>query len=166
MTNKYVISDLHLFHEKIIGYENRPFTSIEHMHKKFIQKWNNTVKNSDIVYNLGDVSFSNKEDTESIISQLNGYKILILGNHDRGRSRQFFLDCGFDEVIKHPIIIEGFLIMSHEPVYANSNMPYCNIHGHTHGTDYGLPNRYFNASVEKINYTPILLSEIVKNFEV
>lgn len=165
MTKKFVISDLHLFHENIIDYENRPFLSVEHMHSCFVKNWNNVVSKNDIVYNLGDVTFSNKENTKPIIERMNGYKILILGNHDRGRSRQFYLDCGFQEVIKYPIIIEGFLILSHEPLYTNTNMPYCNIHGHTHGTDYGAHDRYFNASVEKINYTPILLSEIVKNFK-
>lgn len=164
MSRTFVISDLHLFHQKIIDYENRPFMSVEHMNKELIKNWNSAVKKNDTVYNLGDVSFSNKENTKSVISKLNGYKILILGNHDRGKSRQFFLDCGFDEVIKHPIIIDGYVILSHEPVYTNSNMPYVNIHGHTHGTDHGKPTRYFNASVEKINYTPIELSEVYKQF--
>lgn len=165
MNKSFVISDLHLFHGKIIDYENRPFMSIQHMNRELIKNWNKVVKKNDLVYNLGDVSFSNKEDTKSIISQLNGYKILILGNHDRGRSRQFFLDCGFDEVSKHPIIIDGYVILSHEPMYTNDNMPYVNIHGHTHGTDYGKSSRYFNASVEKIDYTPIELSEVYKQFE-
>ena len=30
---KYYISDLHLFHEKAIKYDRRPFDSIEEMHE-------------------------------------------------------------------------------------------------------------------------------------
>lgn len=49
-----------------------------------IAKWNAVVRSEDKVFHLGDFSFLNKERTQAIVSQLNGYKILILGNHDRG----------------------------------------------------------------------------------
>lgn len=40
----YYISDLHLFHDKIIKKYNRPFSSIEEMHDCIIKNWRNTVK--------------------------------------------------------------------------------------------------------------------------
>ena len=59
--------------------------------------------------------------------------------------------------------------LSHEPIgYMPPEIPYINIHGHLHRFDYGLVgrtwgegNRYFNVSVEKINYTPISSDEII-----
>ena len=35
---KYFISDLHLFHEKAIKYDHRPFDSIQEMHEVIIKK--------------------------------------------------------------------------------------------------------------------------------
>ena len=40
---------------------------------------------------------------------------------------------GFDIVCAYPIIIDEWFILSHEPLYTNTNMPYANIFGHVHG---------------------------------
>ena len=52
-------------------------------------------------------------------------------------------------------------MLSHEPLYVNKNMPYCNIHGHIHSLEYD-SKHYFNVSVECINYKPINFEEIKK----
>jgi calcineurin-like phosphoesterase family protein len=107
------------------------------------------------------VSFLNKEETTKIIKQLRGSKTLILGNHDRKRSKTWWHDVGFDEVIEYPICIGEFFWVSHEPMYMNTNMPYVNLHGHTHSTC-AQSRQYFNVSVENIGYKPINL-EYIKN---
>lgn len=50
----YYISDLHLFHNKILTLQNtnRPFTSIEEMHEKIKREWNKKVTYHDKVYTL------------------------------------------------------------------------------------------------------------------
>ena len=41
----YYISDLHLFHEASIRFDNRPFASLEEMHEAVVRRWNNKVNN-------------------------------------------------------------------------------------------------------------------------
>lgn len=163
----FIISDTHFSHKNILLYENRPFRSIEDMDKQLINNWNSVVSKEDKIFHLGDVSFTNKENTHKIISQLNGHKTLIMGNHDRKKPIKWWQDIGFDVVSKYPIIYLQWYILSHEPVYLNENMPYKNIHGHLHSISRlnehpeAIGKQYINVCVEKINYTPIDLKGII-----
>ena len=51
--NRY-ISDLHLGNANVIKFDNRPFESLEEMHKTIITNWNRVVNQNDTVYILGD----------------------------------------------------------------------------------------------------------------
>lgn len=157
---EWVWSDTHFFHENIIKYENRPFENAKEMNKVLLSNWRKKVKSKDILYHLGDVSLANKIETEKIIKSMPGYKILILGNHDRSHSEKWWREVGFDAVYKYPIIIEGFYMLSHEPLYVGPETPYANIHGHTH-SESSVNKLKFNVSVENINYEPISL-DVVK----
>ncbi|MCU6793958.1 phosphoesterase [Paenibacillus sp. WQ 127069] len=159
MSNVYVISDHHFGHTNIIDFESRPFRDADEMTETMIEKWNAVVTKDDKVIHLGDFSFLNKDKTANIVSRLNGYKTLILGNHDRGRSRSWWLDAGFDEVSENPIVYNGFYFLSHEPMYMNKHMPYVNVHGHIHGQKYE-GKQYINVSVEQWDYTPISFEQI------
>ena len=159
MSNVYLISDHHFGHKPIIDYEARPFADVEEMNRVMIERWNSVVKQEDQVFHLGDFSFLNQEDTAAIVNQLNGYKILILGNHDRGRSRSWWLEAGFDEVSEYPLVYQNFFILSHEPLYMNRHMPYVNVHGHIHGQKFA-GSSYFNVSVEHWDYTPVSFAQI------
>lgn len=110
----YFISDLHFGHKNIIEYEKRPFRSIEHMNDELVKRWNKVVTNEDTVFCLGDVSFCGAELTRNYVSALNGKKILIMGNHDRIRRPAWWIEKGFQEVYRFPIItmIGLFLGMS------------------------------------------------------
>lgn len=162
---RWIISDMHFGHKNIINLEKRPFYSLEEMDEAIINNWNSTVDKLETVYVLGDVSFYNMEKTKEIINKLNGYKILIMGNHDKERTRNWWLDIGFDEVINYPIILDGFYILSHETQYLPEESVYVNIHGHTHSKSI---NKYFyvNVSVENIDYKPISFDEIKAKFNV
>jgi len=154
MQNVFLISDMHFGHSNIIKYENRPFKSVVEMDETIIGNWNKAVQRDDKVFILGDVSFYGVDKTKDIIEKLNGYKTLIIGNHDKDRSLKWWRDTGIQEVYQYPIIYNQFYILSHEPVYLSVNMPYANIHGHIHHLKYA-DNQYFNVSVECIDYTPI-----------
>lgn len=91
----FLTSDLHFGHKNIIEYEKRPFRNIEDMNAGIIKNWNKVVSNDDMVFCLGDVSFGGAEMTKECVSQLQGKKILIMGNHDRGRSISWWMDKGF-----------------------------------------------------------------------
>mgnify|MGYP003473961104 CR=1 FL=1 len=73
----YYISDLHLFHEAAIRFDDRPFQDLEEMHAEIVKRWNEKV------YILGDVSMRGKnEDLIALVAILKGKKVLIRGNHD------------------------------------------------------------------------------------
>lgn len=161
MAKTFFIADTHFGHEAIICYENRPFKSVDEMTSKLIDNWNNTVSDEDTVFLLGDFSAYGKDMNISICQKLKGCKILIMGNHDT-EDEKYYYDCGFKGVSHYPIIYQSFWILSHEPMYVNTNMPYANIFGHVHGsplyTDYS--KQSFCVSVERIKYTPIEFGEI------
>ncbi len=161
MKKIFFIADPHYGDERILKYENRPFQSVELMDADMIRRWNEVVSSEDTVYVLGDLGADGYE--KDILSKLNGTKFLVKGNHDT-KSNKEYRSFGFAEVYDHPIIIDGFWILSHEALYVNTNMPYANLFGHVHNSpivkDYS--NQHYCVSVERINYTPIDF-DIIKN---
>lgn len=159
VSRTFFTSDHHFGHKNIIDFESRPFSGVEEMNAAMIESWNSVVGREDKVFHLGDFSFLNRDKTKAIVERLHGYKVLILGNHDRGRSRSWWLDAGFDEVSEYPIVYQGFFFLSHEPMYMNKHMPYVNVHGHIHGQKYE-GKSYFNVSVEHWEYKPVPFEQI------
>lgn len=100
MTKRKVIaftSDTHYFHEKSIEFDKRPFRDLEHMHRVLINNYNAQIPPDGVCYFLGDVGMGNKQELKKVISQLNGVKILVSGNHDGGANAMY--DIGFDVVL-------------------------------------------------------------------
>ncbi len=80
----YFTSDTHFNHTNIIGYINRPFKTVEDMNKDIIRKWNNVVPADGIVFHLGDVSLTARDNSLlGLLNGLNGTKHLIIGNHEK-----------------------------------------------------------------------------------
>lgn len=125
----YLISDTHFGDEAIIRYEKWPFEDSNDYLDTFVHTWNQTIMPEDEIYHMGDVSSLGKEKTKDILDQLYGHKYLIMGNHDRHLSIMDWHDIGFEKVYDHPILIDGFVLLSHEPLYMILNMPYVNIFG-------------------------------------
>ena len=76
-------SDIHDGHKNILKYgRSKFFTDLDHMRRVFTHNWNNSVDPEDTVYILGDVVMGPRAENLPFIDQLNGRKILILGNHD------------------------------------------------------------------------------------
>ena len=168
MSKVWLISDNHFNHQKIIEYCNRPFKTVEQMNEEMIKKWNSVVKEDDKIYHLGDFGFGSKEQIANIISKLNGRIFLILGNHDN-HTPQWYRDAGVKEVYDHPIIIKDFIVLSHapQPSICDSRTPYVNFFGHVHDSEmfktYG--PRHFCACVERHNYKPVNIEEVIKYFQ-
>ena len=163
MAIDFFIADTHFGGEAIARYENRPFASIEEMDKKLIENWNHAVAKEDTVYVLGDFSdYEDEAKDRDILSQLNGTKILIMGNHDKHRKPEEWRRLGFAECSTWPILYKEFFLLSHEPLYINSNMPYANFFGHVHGnpsyTDHS--EQSVCVSVERIGYRPVSFEQI------
>lgn len=90
MSEVFVTSDLHLNHANIIWYCNRPFGSVEEMNRAITDNWNNAVQPADTVYILGDFAMGDRSKIPALLARLNGYKILVLGNHDNKKDYQHF----------------------------------------------------------------------------
>jgi len=171
-----LISDTHFYHDNIINYCDRPFNNTYEMNEYIIKKWNEVVKEDDLIVHLGDFaigwdkSYKTKKDSyKSIMDRLNGKKVLIKGNHDK-ESNQFYLDIGFEKVLDNMILTinNKKILFTHYPLeIKKQNSKELNeyisrlkendydlvLHGHTHNRVVNLPN-HKNFSVELHDYTP------------
>ena len=67
----YVTSDWHIGHKAVIEFSNRPFKSVEDMHRVLINNYNSTVGTHDICYFLGDMGMTTGETIKKVIKKLN-----------------------------------------------------------------------------------------------
>jgi calcineurin-like phosphoesterase family protein len=170
----WITSDTHFNHKNILNFKDdkgnpvRSFSSVEEMNETMIDRWNECVKPGDKIYHLGDVFFGHIDWIVNNWSRLNGKKRLIVGNHDdipnivkRGM---------FEKVDMWRVFSEHNLLLTHVPVshqtifhdrVMHKKMPLTNVHGHIHSND-SPHGRYFNACVEKTDYRPIHLDELIK----
>ena len=111
----FFTSDLHLDHENVIQFDNRPFKDVNHMNETIINNINNTVRDG-LLYILGDFGMTNAERMKQIVSRITGTKVLILGNHDKNTYSMY--NAGFDVVLNSAIIYIGKhrVSMSHCPL--------------------------------------------------
>jgi len=154
-------SDLHINHENIIKYCNRPFESIDRMNSELVERWNSKISIDDTVYVVGDVFLGSPELASPIIRKLNGKKILVLGNHDR--SPKTMIECGFEEVHKKLEIKlqDGrHALLSHKPLPALLLSEYdMQIHGHRHSGP-AVAGKRINVCVDLWGYEPVPENEI------
>lgn len=108
-------SDWHCGHENVLKHDERPFKDIDHMHETLITRYNAAVPHNGICYFLGDMG-NRPDDIRKVITRLNGTKVLILGNHDKGMTSMY--NIGFDVVINSASIYIGSnkVTMSHCPL--------------------------------------------------
>ena len=155
----YFISDMHFGDQSVMSkYDKRPFKTLDEMERVMIQRWNKRVSDNDRVYILGDMFHKSVsvEKAESILSQLNGKKYYIIGNHeetvDQMRNEWFekLIVCrGYsDSIIQllsykntEVLKINGWeVILSHYPMLANKNTFNANnkqtihLYGHVHNS--------------------------------
>lgn len=124
-----------------------------------VKCWNSVVRPNDKVYHLGDVAMHHRY--LPILERCNGTKVLIKGNHDTGKLSQYM---PYFKDVRGSHQFDGKLL-THIPVHPASLGRWgINIHGHLHSNRVMLGDvvdpRYFCASVELINYTPISYEEI------
>ena len=165
---RYYISDTHFGHEKCWstfkredGSPLRAFSSTGDMDQFMIAKWNGVVKPEDSVYHLGDVVINRK--FLWLVSQLNGRKRLVRGNHDLFKTAEY-MEVGFQEILGVFVPTKG-VICTHIPIHPASLERWdLNVHGHLHDNVVmkdGKPDpKYFNVSVERMYYTPQTLDQI------
>jgi len=163
----WLISDTHFGHSNILTFKKgdgsplREFLDVFHMDFHMMTTWNSVVKPEDKVYHLGDVGFKNFTYLKRIFDELNGRKILIKGNHDNfklSQYQQIFAD------IRAYHVLDGILL-GHIPVHPDALSKWKGqIHGHTHSFNME-DQRYYNVSVEVIDYIPVDFEVIREYFD-
>jgi len=166
----YIASDHHFAHRNLYakftlpdGTPLRPWASnSDEGDEMIIAAHNDTVRAHDKIYMLGDVAI-NKRGLD-LLARMNGTKILIRGNHDIFRLKQYaphFKDIRGTHKLEN-------VILSHYPLHEGSLPHWClgNVHGHLHKGQVMLPDgvtsnpRYFNACVEEIGLAPVPFEDI------
>jgi calcineurin-like phosphoesterase family protein len=194
MSERWIVSDWHLDHDNIIKYCNRPFANGKEMTEALITFHNELVKPQDRVYNLGDVTMHRgKKWVEwlNIIQKFNGHLILFPGNHDHFEAQEY-LNAGFED-IRATWRDDLNIVYSHFPIHPESmGSAVANVHGHTHDAPDEAPvierkgdkvpafsrgagdaetvikkviRPYINVSVERTNYRPIHIDELLQRIE-
>lgn len=172
--NVYFISDTHFGHENIIKYEHRDekmnIKTVQEQDEKLINNWNNVVKSKDLVIILGDFSFYKAPQTMEILKRLNGYKLLIEGNHDciylKNKLFDKTLYVGIAEYKEYHY--HGYhLCLMHYPIQNFKHMdketnPYIHVFGHIHSIPYLIPRHSYNAGADVNNYTPIHIDKVIE----
>lgn len=164
----YYISDLHLFHKNVTNegsnFDNRPFDTLEEMHKVIKENWNSKITNADHVYILGDLAWKENEDAIKLVSTLRGNKHLILGNHDKAtdqRYKQLFVEIANYKEAKDMIDgKEHHVVMSHFPLAFWNHQHYyrrdgkehrvwsVQLYGHVHNS---IEEDYYQEFIRKLN---------------
>lgn len=171
MPNTYFISDTHFGHDKIRGYSNRNFSSVQEMDEAMIKNWNTLVKPEDTIWHLGDVAFMKYPEFKSLVWRLNGKKNLVLGNHDKMiiENKNELLRGAFESIQTYAEINVGgqFIVLFHyaQRVWNRSHKNSISLWGHSHGS---LPP--FGKSVDvgvdckeiTSEYRPIHIDEVIK----
>ena len=169
MSTIWFTADTHFSHGNIIEFCHRPFAGIRLHDQKLIEAWNRHVAPNDTIYHLGDLGFGSPSYLAGIVSQLNGKKHLILGNHDKPNRLKRIVDL-FESIEVYKEIkvfdkdIDGHrhIVLFHYPIESWSRKFHgsWHLHGHTHNSESlrVVPGR-LNVGVDLHGYKPISFSE-------
>jgi len=171
MPRIFLISDNHFGSDEVIGIFKRtnprtgkPFKNAEEMDALMIEQWNKTVGPDDTVFSIGDFTWAGDwknpeqfwweapETYQQYLDKLNGYKVLVHGNHDPWNADPW--DVG-GNILHH----EGRMFyLTHVPEFIPENWTDWAIHGHHHWNPF-IDGQWKNINVacEVVDYTPISL---------
>jgi calcineurin-like phosphoesterase family protein len=121
----FVVADFHFGHKTILRFEPDRIKflglsgpdDIEGHDTELVRRYNAVVKPGDTVYILGDLSLGlRRDELYAIVSQLNGHKVLVRGNHDKF-SNSAYRSLGFWAVADEMVITycKQRIRMSHYP---------------------------------------------------
>lgn len=173
----FYISDTHFGHVNIIKYSKRPFHSVQEMNECMIENWNSIVKPSDNVFHLGDFSYLKYKDLKDLLYNLNGFKMLILGNHDKEIMKyrkeltgpKLFVAINDYGEINSAAGAKIILCHYGMRVWNHSHHGAIHLYGHSHGTlpplgksvDVGVDAPFVIPRVKPEDYRPLHEDEIL-----
>jgi calcineurin-like phosphoesterase family protein len=162
---RYVISDHHFGHANIIGYCDRPFTSVGDMNSALLEHHYETVDPDDLLIHLGDVAMDMQDGQETIeyFDRLDG-DLLLQGNHDVGLDPEAAPFPVLDScVLQHD---DYQFYCTHKPQSVPDEWDGWTIHGHMHNNDtesypfLAYDEQRINVSSELLDYRPIALDTL------
>lgn len=170
----FLTSDTHYHHSNILNFkdlEGNPvrsqFANVEEMNECMFDGWNETVRENDTVYHLGDLAMGpyKSSDFADRFRSLPGKKYLIVGNHDDIKW------CVKSKLFKEITMWKKFkdkrLLLTHIPADVSNLKFYTeeermiNIHGHIHNLKSPTKNHRC-VCVEWTNYKPMHIDEVPK----
>lgn len=175
MSNVKFIGCLHLGHTSIARY--RGFENSNQHDGHLICEWNKVVHEKDLVYILGDITMENSKDYW-LLDQLNGRKVVVLGNHDRWQDVPQLLN--YVDGVAGMIDYKGFAL-THAPIHISEIGQYRgNIHAHIHhenklenfdvlrsyaddNVKINTQGKYFCVDAKLMDYQPKTIEELLKN---
>lgn len=174
----YYIGDMHLGHENVIKYDNRPFATIEEMDATLIDNWNRVVTEEDHVYILGDFCYRSSNEVTHYLKQLKGHKHLIAGNHDLKIIEDKNACAYFESIEKLGYVKDGTtdVVMCHYPIAEwngkqRTKNKVFHVYSHIHNQKDEIydfmknQNGALNAGCMINNYTPVTLNQLKENNE-
>lgn len=160
----FFTSDHHFGHKNILTLgKGRPFLSMEEMETELIDRWNSVVSDGDMVYYLGDFAFrSDIRVVDRTLSQLNGRKYLIAGNHDNDEIRKMK---SWESVweYKEIKVKKQKIVLFHYPMreWNGSWRGAWQLHGHCHGNLADDPYlKSIDIGIDCHDYTPISFEQV------
>jgi len=161
--NVWIWSDLHFGHANVIGFSNRPFANVEEMDKQLVANFNDCVGHNDVSIWCGDVGFKATERTNTLLDRCNGYKILVVGNHDLNHGKLRQLNFNEQYVVYSVETPDVDLVLTHYPIEVGLPKPYINVHGHVHDGTYKFEtDQHINVCCEFHNYRPLELTTVIQ----
>ena len=168
----YYIADMHLGHANIMKHSNRPFSSVDEMDEYILNNFKH-IKPDDHIYFLGDICMNATDKVIDQINKINGYKHLIIGNHDRKPLRDRRFRSLFDSIHDYSEIYDNGrkVILCHYPIIEWNGFFRGSIHlyGHIHNNDnksnqiMKMIDNAYNVGVDYTGFSPRTLDEIIKN---
>jgi len=156
---EFVTADLHFGDLGMLGgrFVDRPFWTTRQMDRVMIDNWNRVVKGGDTVFVLGDMFAEKtwKKRRKHTFEQLNGTKVLVIGNHDD----HVTLNLPWAGCHHSLVALRGGveLVMHHKPRPAVHGT--VQLHGHIHSKEVSMP--VYDVGVDAHDFTPIPMETLV-----
>ncbi len=161
----WIWSDLHLNHDNIIKYSQRPYRYVRLMNESLLAAWQRMVQPDDAILNGGDVSLHGRLGSERlrwhVESAPGARKVLVVGNHDIDRKDPASIDIAGHDTAVALIVIETDppMIVTHVPL---PTVPdgWINLYGHVHNNEPLRESPWINICVEYTDYRPVHLDSL------
>ena len=170
-------SDLHLGHQAVIGFCDRPFRSVDEMNRRLIAEINARVGREDALYVVGDFAYrvGVEEQKELRARILCRNVFLVPGNHDKdweADERQGVFNV-LPQIFQMKVG-ERRCVLCHYPIedWPGSGRGSIHLHGHIHSCGPGYNDEQLeggmlrmDVGVDANGYAPMSEDEVLARFE-